>query len=283
MRKYWLGVMIGAAVLASGCGGEAAPEETPAVSESAVEVSIEVTEPETEAEESLKEAWESLEAAEESLKAQEESLTVEETFPSQEETQLRLYKQLTENPKAYQNQVIAFSGNVIRAASDGAASRQIVLAVEGQEQAKLVCDYKESLIDVTLMVGDQVTVTGVFQDLNRYRMDSGKIETLPAIRVSSFDTVTLAVRETKAEAETGSPEVRESSMASEETTGAFASEETSAEDLEIEEDNQGSSSAGVVGPGIPSDMTGPGVERQYQPGEIGPGAGSESPLGGSGM
>ncbi len=216
MRNYWAGVMLGAAVLTSGCFGKAAPAETLAVPESSVEVYIEVTEPETEPEAETEgsaaaevptETEETLDAAGEVSELSEEEQTSEETLTSQEEASfsLRLYKQLVENPTAYQNQVIVFSGSVIRAASDGASTSQIVLAVEGREPAKLVCDYQEGLIDLKLMAGDQVTVTGIFQALNRYRMDSGEIETLPAIQVTSFDTVTLAARETKAAAETATP------------------------------------------------------------------------------
>ncbi|MCI8660959.1 MAG: hypothetical protein HFG54_12085 [Lachnospiraceae bacterium] len=210
MTKRQVGLILGVVILTAGCvpantevlSSEEAvetsalesAEETHEVSEKASDKESEASYKETE--ESLKAAEESLKAMEESLKAAEESLkAVEESMEAGKDNE---YSMVVKEPEKYLKKQVQFSGTIIRSASVGSTSVQIVLAVNGDEENKAVGEYKRSIVDTSLVVGDEITLSGEFQGLIRYRMQTGGAESLPTINIEKIDNIVRAEPETQA-------------------------------------------------------------------------------------
>ncbi len=218
MKKKWSGVMVAIAILATGCRAavpavsETAAEESKAAVEEGwaiLDESLEAARQEMESsleekEESLEAEKESIEDAKESLGAAEESLAaVEESLKEAEEAaglEGRItYKQLTGSPATYQQKQVSFSGRVTRTARSGNSYGQLVVAVNGDQSQKLVCEYDRSKITPPLAVGDQVQVNGVFTGILQYRLDSGSSEDLPTMTVEEFGQIWRTAPETAAQ------------------------------------------------------------------------------------
>ncbi len=209
MRGKYAGVVIGIMLLIAGCSSASGPAEV--MSEETAEVSVEESQEEkttekeekTQAEESLKAAEESLQAVEESLKAVEESLQAageslraeEESIEADKDTD---YEKMTKNPETYQKKTVKFSGEIIRSAAVGNTSVQIVLAVDGEKKNRIVGEYKRSMVDGTLSTGDKITLSGEFQGLIRYRMQTGGAESLPTVNIGKIENIVRKEPETKA-------------------------------------------------------------------------------------
>ncbi len=157
------------------------------------------------AEESLKAAEESIKAAEESLKAAEESIKAAESSMAEEQEESGItYSQLVSSPEKYENKNVSFSGKIIRSAAVNTSVMQIVLAVNGSNSTRLVGEYPRNITGVTLATGDQISMSGWYSGIKRYRMDSGRVESLPMVEIEEIRDIVKAVRETQpaTEAET---------------------------------------------------------------------------------
>ena len=215
MRRRCLGLLIGIMILAAGCspaGTEPvmSAEETAAATGEESKEDVSGASEETNKEESgmaesdsLKEAEESIHAAEESLKAMEESLkAVEESLKAEEESveagKDNDYAKVVKEPDKYVKKQVRFSGTITRSASVGTASVQIVLAVDGDGDDRVVGEYKRSIVDTNLAVGDEITLSGEFQGMIRYRMQTGGAESLPTINIEKIENIVKAEPETQA-------------------------------------------------------------------------------------
>ena len=191
MKKKYLGVVAGIMLLAAGCASNGTTETVPA---NAAEASAAESQEETEKEEakggeaeSLEAARESLQAAEESLKAMEESLqAVEESLKADRDTD---YDKLKEDPEAYLKKTVKFSGRIIRSAAVGSSSVQIVLAVDGAEEDRVVGEYRKSIVNGTLSTGDTITLSGEFQGIIRYRIQTGGADSLPTVNIEKIENI----------------------------------------------------------------------------------------------
>lgn len=212
MKGNYAGAVIGIMLLAAGCSAVSSPAEaTEVMVEEAVETSAAESQEESapekaenaKEEESLKAAEESLQAAEESLKAVEESLQAageslkaeEESIQADKDTD---YEKMTKNPEMYQKKTVKFSGEIIRSAAVGNTSVQIVLAVDGEKKNRVVGEYKKSIVDGTLSTGDKITLSGEFQGLIRYRMNTGGAESLPTVNIGKIENIVRKEPETTA-------------------------------------------------------------------------------------
>lgn len=214
MRRRYLGLIAGIMILTAGCSPAStepvmSAEETAAATEvesqeDVSEVAEETKEEESgAAEESLKEAEESIRATEESLKAMEESLKeVEESLKAEAESAEAKkdndYTKVVKEPDKYVKKQVRFSGTITRSASVGSASVQIVLAVDGDGEDKVVGEYKRSIVDTNLVVGDEITLSGEFQGMIRYRMQTGGAESLPTVNIEKIENIVKAEPETEA-------------------------------------------------------------------------------------
>lgn len=213
MKKRYLGLMAGIMLLAAGCasGNDAAGTVPANATEASAAESQEETAKEGTkndgakegGEESLDAARESLKAAEESLKAVEESLkAVEESLNAEEESRQADrdtdYDKLKEDPEAYLKKPVKFSGRIIRSAAVGSSSVQIVLAVDGAEEDRVVGEYKKSIVDGTLSTGDTITISGEFQGIIRYRMQTGGSDSLPTVGIEKIENIVRKEPETTA-------------------------------------------------------------------------------------
>lgn len=207
MKKKYLGVVAGIMLLAAGCASNGTTETVPA---NAAEASVAESQEETEKEEakggeaeSLEAARESLQAAEESLKAMEESLqAVEESLKAEEESRQADrdtdYDKLKEDPEAYLKKTVKFSGRIIRSAAVGSSSVQIVLAVDGAEEDRVVGEYRKSIVNGTLSTGDTITLSGEFQGIIRYRIQTGGADSLPTVNIEKIENIVRKEPETAA-------------------------------------------------------------------------------------
>lgn len=201
MKKKYLGVVAGIMLLAAGCASNGTTETVPA---NAAEAGVAESEEETEKEEakeeaakggeeeSLEAARESLQAAEESLKAMEESLqAVEESLSAEEESRQADrdtdYDKLKEDPEAYLKKTVKFSGRIIRSAAVGSSSVQIVLAVDGAEEDRVVGEYKKNIVNGTLSTGDTITLSENFRE-------SFAIGYRPAARIACPQSISRRLR-----------------------------------------------------------------------------------------
>lgn len=216
MTKRYLGLILGVMILAAGCSSgnveavpseeatAAAAEETqedtsgeePSHTEEEMESSTKEDISLTEEKESLQAVEESLKAKEESLQAAEESLkAVEESVKSEEDSE---YSDIVKSPEKYTKKNVKFSGTITRSASVGSTSVQIVLAVDGDAENRVVGEYKRSIVDTNLAVGDEITLSGEFQGLIRYRMQTGGAESLPTVNIEKIEDIVKAEPETEA-------------------------------------------------------------------------------------
>ncbi|MCI9161769.1 MAG: hypothetical protein HFG59_00675 [Lachnospiraceae bacterium] len=266
MKKFYLGMLFGIMVLAAGCGSQSAGavasgEETETtVAESQTETEAE-TEKETEASEkdntdkgeAQKDAEESIQAAEESLKALEESLkAAEESLAAEEEQPDRItdYGKLVGVPSDYLQKQVRFTGRIVRFAPIGSTEAQIVLAVNGRESNRVVGEYKRNIVNTDLAVGDQITLSGEFQGMVRYRMQTGGTESMPTVDIEEIRDIVKAQPETLAATlpETSAPEGMETN---EETTpegGAEPGQESQGSQ-EIGEESESGQQSPVISAG----------------------------------
>lgn len=231
MRKYVLAAVLSVMMLASGCSSKpgnisiepagtatrvrttaavtAAEESEEGKADegtgSAVEESLKARE------EKLDRLEESLEAAEESLKAVEESIQEVMRSMTAEETEIEgslavTYSDLLGAPHEYLDRELTYSGSVIQSAflSDGAL--QLLIAVDGDESAKLVGEFAGDLRSGTLGHGDTVTVTGTFIGVYRYLTGDGEQVELPSLRIGGISVDSVAETEPVREEETAAPE-----------------------------------------------------------------------------
>ena len=198
MKKKYLGVVAGIMLLAAGCASNGTTETVPA---NAAEASAAESQEETEKEEAKGGEAESLQAAEESLKAMEESLqAVEESLKAEEESRQADrdtdYDKLKEDPEAYLKKTVKFSGRIIRSAAVGSSSVQIVLAVDGAEEDRVVGEYRKSIVNGTLSTGDTITLSGEFQGIIRYRIQTGGADSLPTVNIEKIENIVRKEPET---------------------------------------------------------------------------------------
>lgn len=255
MKKWYAGLIAAVMIAMAGCSSQSSTEAVSSAEASAEAEESQETEPEEEEteeagegkEESLQEARESMKAAEESLKALEESLQVaEESLQAAEESAQAEgesdFAALEKDPEKYEKKQVKFSGTVVRAAGIGNTSGQLVVAVDGDEKQRLVAEYKKSIVNTALAVGDKVTLTGEFQGIIRYRMQSGGAESMPTINVEKIEDIVKAVPETQAETQAlfDVPETQPEGMqipAGEITSGEPDETEPSADSSEGDGDN----------------------------------------------
>lgn len=215
MKKHYFGMLLGIMVLAAGCSvqstgvapgreeAEAATSESQAEPEAETAKEEETSEKDTAKKEAAhKSAEESIQAAEESLKAMEESLkAVEESLAAEEQEQpggITDYAKLVGNPGDYLQKQVRFSGRIVRFAPIGSTAVQIVLAADGKESKRVVGEYKRNIVNTGLAVGDQITLSGEFQGMVRYRMQTGGTESMPTVDIEEIRDIVKAQPETVA-------------------------------------------------------------------------------------
>lgn len=216
MKKHYFGMLLGIMVLAAGCSVQSAgiapgrEEAEAAASESQAEPEAETPKEEETSEKDAakkekehKAAEESIQAAEESLKAMEESLkAAEESLAAAEEQEqqggVTDYAKLVGNPGDYLQKQVRFSGRIVRFAPIGSTAVQIVLAADGKDSKRVVGEYQRNIVNTGLAVGDQITLSGEFQGMVRYRMQTGGTESMPTVDIEEIRDIVKAQPETVA-------------------------------------------------------------------------------------
>ena len=209
MRKYVLGAVVCAVILASGCSAGAsnttvkpADEGTGPVvvttaasgegllEQEALEASMESMEARLEALESLAASVEeSVSVMEESVHevmssmAEEASLTFEEEAGEEAEAG---YEDLINATDDYKGRELTFSGTILQIADLNNGRQQAVIAVDEDEDHGLVCEYSSGLLPGMPGHGDLVTVTGIFSGVYRYMTGNGTRLALPSMEVRSI-------------------------------------------------------------------------------------------------
>ena len=96
------------------------------------------------------------------------------------------YNQLARSPKKYMGEKVKFSGRIVQVIESDAVN-QARMSTNGRYDDIILFTYDPNILDVRLLEDDNVTIYGIFIDVESYTTVMGAEVTIPSVLVERID------------------------------------------------------------------------------------------------
>lgn len=96
------------------------------------------------------------------------------------------YNQLARSPKKYMGEKVKFSGRIVQVIESDAVN-QARMSTNGRYDDIILFTYNPNILDVRLLEDDNVTIYGIFIDVESYTTVMGEKVTIPSVLVERID------------------------------------------------------------------------------------------------